>query len=94
MQFFLLISLNNGDKHDLQIIQNDVLRFCKNVQMLDMVSVAKIHDSVNLLSLEQRRQKQLLNLMYIQARKGRSRAITNVNTRNQTKYVFKRNIIR
>ena len=51
--------------------------------------IAKIHDSIHLLSLEQRRQKQLLNIMFIQARKGRSREIINVNTRRQQKYVFK-----
>ena len=27
--------------------------------------------------------------MFIQAKKGRSRVVTNVNTRSQTKYVFK-----
>ena len=57
--------------------------------MLDKLAVAKLHDSIGLLSLEQRRQKQLLNIMFIQALKGKSREITNVNTRRQTKYVFK-----
>ena len=86
---FLLISMGNGDKGDVEVIQSDALRYCKNIQMLDKVSVAKIHDSVGLLSLEQRRQKQLLNIMFIQAKKGKSRAATNVNTRSQAKYVFK-----
>ena len=58
--FFLLISLNNGDKLDFQVIQYDALRFCKNIQLLDKISIPKIHDDVGLLSLEQRRQKQLL----------------------------------
>ena len=86
---FLLISLSNSDKYDLQVMQNDALRFCKGIQLLDKVSIAKIHDSIHLLSLEQRGQKQLLNIMFIQARKGRSREIINVNTRRQQKYVFK-----
>ena len=43
---FLLISLNNGDKNELQIVQNDALCYCKNVQKLDKVSIPKIHDSV------------------------------------------------
>ena len=30
--------------------------------------------------------------MYSQAKKGRSRSITNVNTRSQTKYVFKTDV--
>ena len=84
-----MISLNNGDKSDFQIIQYDALRFCKNIQLLDKISIPKIHDDVGLLSLEQRRQKQLLSLMFNQACKGKSRIITNVNTRRQTQYVFK-----
>ena len=61
----LLISLNDGDKNELQIIQNDALRFCKGVKMLDRVSIAKVPDSVglDLLSLEQRRQRQVLSII-------------------------------
>ena len=86
---FLLISVNNGEKHDLQIMENDAIRFCKGLKLLDKVSIPVIHNSIHLLSLEQRRQKQILKIMYIQSQKGRSRAVTNVNTRSQTKYVFK-----
>ena len=86
---FLLISVNDGVKHDLQIMQNDSLRFCKGIKLLDKISIPILHNSIKLLSLEQRRQIQLLKLMYIQSQKGRMRAITNVNTRSQTKYVFK-----
>ena len=64
---FMLISLNDGDKTELQVTQNDAQRYCKNVQMLDKVSIAKLHDSIGLLSLEQRRQKQLLSIMFIQS---------------------------
>ena len=56
--------------------------------MLDKVAVAKIHDSIGVLSLEQRRQKQLLCIMFMHAKKGKSRKVTNRNTRSQTKYVF------
>ena len=86
---FMLISLNNSDKYDLQVIQNDALRFCKNIRMLDKVSIPKIHDSISLLSLEQRQQKQLMNIMHGQALKGNERVVTNVNTRRQVKYVCK-----
>ena len=86
---FLLISLNNSEKYELQIVQNDALRFCKRLQMLGKISIPKIHDSVGLLSLEQQRQKQLLCIMLIHAKKGKSCSLTNVNTRSQTKYVFK-----
>ena len=78
---FLLISLNNNDKHDLQIMQNDALRFCKGLQLLDNVAIKTLHDSISLLSLEQRRKKQLLNIMFNHARKGIARDVTNVNTR-------------
>ena len=52
-------------------------------------SIPKIHVSICVLSLEQRRQKQLLNIMFIHAKKGESRLVTNVNKRSQTKYIFK-----
>ena len=60
-------------------MQNDALRFCNSYKLLDMMPVAFLHNSVHLLSLEQQRQKQVLKIMFI----------TNVNTRSQTKYVFK-----
>ena len=82
---FLLISLNTSDKHDLQVMQNDALRFCKGILLLDKVAITNLHDTIGLLSLEQRKQNQLVNIMFIQALKGRSREITNVNTRRQTK---------
>ena len=61
---FMIISCNKSDCHDLQIIQNDALRTCYNVKRRDKLSVAKMHTKSNLLSLEQRRSFQLLNLMY------------------------------
>ena len=59
---FLLISGNVSDRHDLQ---NTALRICYNVMLRDRVSIAEMHRRSNLLSLEQRRQKQLLCLMFI-----------------------------
>ena len=64
---FLLIAANNGVKHDLQIMQNDALHFCKGITLLDMIYIPILHNSVKLLSLEQRRQIKVLKLMYIQA---------------------------
>ena len=86
---FLLISVGNGIKHDLQVMQNDAIRFCKNI---DRVSIPVLHNSIKLLSLEQRRQKQLLKIVYVQSQKNRARALTNVNTRSQTKYVFQTDV--
>ena len=45
-------------------MQNDVLRFAKNVRIKDMISRIKLHKEAKLLSLYQRREKQLLILMY------------------------------
>ena len=39
-----------------------------------------------MISLEQKRQMQIWNIMFIQSSKGKSRAVTNVNTRRQAKY--------
>ena len=62
---FVLISCNKADRHDLQIMQNDALRTCFNVKRRDKFSVAKMHKKAKLLSLEQRRTLQLLQLMYL-----------------------------
>ena len=51
---------------ELQIMQNDALRFCKGGKMLGKVSKAKIHDSIG---LEQRRQKQVFSIMLTHAKK-------------------------
>ena len=42
---FLLISITNGIKHDLQIMQNDALRFCKCLNLRDMVSIPILHNT-------------------------------------------------
>ena len=62
---FLLIACNKSDRHDLQIIQNDALRTCLNVKRRDKLSILNMHIKANILSLEQRRTLQLLNLMYM-----------------------------
>ena len=62
---FLLISGNVSDRSDLQTLQNDALRVCFNVKMRDRILIVQMHRRAKLLSLEQRRQKQLLNLMFI-----------------------------
>ena len=62
---FLLISCNKKDRGDLQIIQNNCLRMCYNVRLLDRLSLIELHREANLVSFEQRRHIQLLCLMYI-----------------------------
>ena len=50
-----LIACNKNRKSDLQIIQNDVLRFCENKRLQDKVSIELLHQNAKLVSLEQRR---------------------------------------
>ena len=78
-----MLSLTQGQKSHLQTMQNDVLRFAKNVRSTDRISRIELHKDANLLSLEQRREKQLYNLMYKLSKKGIARKVTNRNTRNQ-----------
>ena len=61
---FLLISCNVSDRSDLQKLQNHALRICYNVRLRDKISIVQMHRRANLLSLEQRRKKQLLSLMF------------------------------
>ena len=70
-------------------MQNDVLRFAKNVRINDMISRIDLHKEAKILSLCQRREKQLLTLMYKLSQKGILRKITDRATRQQEKYVFK-----
>ena len=58
----MLYSINQSDKNDLQVLQNDAL---KTVYRRNRVSVKNLHTQAKLLSLDQRWQLQLLSLMYI-----------------------------
>ena len=57
---FMLLSINNSDKNDLQVLQNNALRICYYVRLRDKVLIERMHNHTNLLSLEQRRQKLFL----------------------------------
>ena len=76
-------------KHDFQIMQNDILRICENKKLEDRISIEDLHKKAKILSLEQRRAKQLLILMYKLSKNDENRAIANHITRKHTKYVFK-----
>ena len=84
-----MISLSKGQKLDFQTMQNDVLRFAKNVRIKDIISRTELHREAKQLSLEQRREKQLLTLMYKLSKKGILCKVTDRVTRQQEKYVFK-----
>ena len=66
-------------KHDLQVIQNDVLRFSKNNKREDRVMLKEMHNKARLVSLEQRWCKQLLSLNEVNQNNG---------ARNTRQYVF------
>ena len=78
---FVLISCNKSDRHDLQVLQNDALRTCFNVKRRDKLSVARMHKQAKLLSLEQRRSLQLLQLMYLHRNNMENLRVMNRNTR-------------
>ena len=86
---FLLLSCNNSDRSDLQKMQNDILRICYRLKLSDQVSIKELHKKSKMLSLEQRMQKQLLWLMYIDSLDVNNRKGNNRVLRNNDKYTFK-----
>ena len=59
-------------KHDidkLQKLQNRALRLCYKINDPRLISVPDLHQQAHLLTLDQRREKQLLLLMYVVSRK-------------------------
>ena len=61
----MLVACHQSDRHDLQVIQNDAIRTCYNVRRRDRLSVKNMHAKAKLLSLGQRRQIQLLVLLFM-----------------------------
>ena len=62
---FLLISCNRSDRKDFQTMENNILRTCFNVHLMDRMSLVDMHREAFLVSLEQRRIVQLLGFMYL-----------------------------
>ena len=86
---FILLSLNRADRKELQILQNDVLRLCKNVRLRDRISTTVLHNKANLASREKRWTNQLKQLMYIHSRNADNRAERARIARANIKYMFK-----
>ena len=86
---FLIIALSKDKKHELQVMQNDVLRICNNSKLADRISIELLHKKANLLSLEQRREKQVLMLMYLYSQHDNVRKICARETRSTNKFIFK-----
>ena len=85
---FLLISCIKSDRRDLQTMENNILRSCFNVQLLDRLSLVDMHQEASLVSLEQRREIQTLSLMYIYKRFANVEHIFAKNTRQGDRYNF------
>ena len=55
----------NVTTHHMQTLQNNVLRVCINVRLHDRMIILEMHTRARILSIEQRRRIQLLNMMFI-----------------------------
>ena len=85
----MLLACNKTKKHDFQVMQNDVLRFCENKKLEDRISIENLHAKARLLSLEQRLAKQVLTIMYKLSQNEENRKVPSRVTRTINKYVFR-----
>ena len=86
---FLLLSCNQGDIEELQVIQNDILRICNMTRISDKVPIPELHRKCKIIGLKQRMQKQLLWLMYIISQENSYLYVPVRQTRNAQKVIFK-----
>ena len=86
---FLLTACTKEDRKDLQICQNDALRVCTHIKLLDHVRIDDLHDRCKITSLEQRRCIQLLLLMYRKSKDNSLSKVFNRNTRQSNRFTFK-----
>ena len=86
---FLLVTCNQGQKKDLQTLQNNALRICFRYNLVDRVSEQALHYEGNIQSPEQRRDLQLLKIMYKHSRnvhrktRGNLRMFSNKNNKKR-----------
>ena len=85
---FMIISCNKGDKEYLQTMQNDILRICNKSQISDKISIEILHGKCKIISLEQRRCKQLLRLMYSLSKDEKFLHVPGRLTRNANRISF------
>ena len=86
---FMLIANRKEDKNDLQVLQNDILWICDRSHISDIISIEKLHAKCKLISLEQRRRKQLLSLMSMLSHDKNYLHVPGRATRNAYIIVFK-----
>ena len=83
---FFIIAFRKDDKRDLQVLQNDILRICNMSRISDRVSIEELHANCKIVSLEQRRRKQLLGLMFLLSK---DETFLHVTDRNANRITFK-----
>ena len=86
---FLLTSCNIGQKKELQRMQNSCIRTCLLYDRIEHITIDRLHQEMKIVSLEQRRHMQCLNLIYRLSRKEMYVKRLNVNTRGNAKIKFK-----
>ena len=86
---FVLISCSIGQRHELQVLQNNALRLCKRYRLLDRVQIHRLHSECTIIGLEQRRRKQLLRLMFLHSKIDANIKKPIRVTRAVTKVIFK-----
>ena len=82
---FLLLSCNIGQKKELQCLQNSCIRTCLLYNRIEHITIERLHGGMKLVSLEQRRHMQCLNLMYRLSKKEVYIKNIDVNTRGNVK---------
>ena len=84
-----MLSFNNiHDVGKLQKLQNSCLRFCYDVYNPRDMSVQRLHDMANISRLDERRNIQLMNIMYSLKKNNAYRKIGVRITRSVECYVF------
>ena len=66
---FILVSCTLEQKRDLQKRQNDAIRTCLMYRRREHITLDRLHNEMRLISLEQRRNIQLLKLLYVRSKK-------------------------
>ena len=74
---------------NLPIIQKKYFRICNKSKFTDRISIKHLHSKKKLLRLEQRRQKQLLMLMYIYSKHNNEQYVGGRQTHSANKFMLK-----
>ena len=86
---FVLISCSIGQRHELQVLQNNALRLCKKYYLRDRIRIDNLHADCTIIGLEQRPRRQLLRLMYLHSKCENNVKVPPRRTRAMNKIVFK-----